>query len=111
METMTIIKTTSRANGRIEKYVEHFSLLKSILIDVSRKTGIKIELLQSKSREREVVDARFVYFRRAKEIGRFSLARIGREVNKDHATVLHGIYEAKETKPVIELYKRCYEKS
>jgi len=62
METMTIIKTTSRANGRIEKYVEHFSLLKSILIDVSRKTGIKIELLQSKSREREVVDARFCIF-------------------------------------------------
>lgn len=49
------------------------------------------EQLDIRNRKREVVYARAVYFKLCKEHTRNSLARIGRSVGKDHATVLHGI--------------------
>ena len=106
------IRQTNKALGKIEQYkkYEHYNFLMEILRDVSKKTGVSMELLQSKSRDREITDARFIYFRRAKERTKYSLKRIGMEVNRDHATVLHGIKEANETDQVIELYKKCYEK-
>jgi hypothetical protein len=79
-----------------------------VLMEVSVKLDISIEELTSKTRKREVVDARFVYFRRAKEVTKASLAAIGRPVKKDHASVLHGIKEAKRTSNVIDLYNECY---
>jgi hypothetical protein len=61
-----------------------------------RKLGIQPEqAIVSKTRKREVVEARHLYFWFALEIGRkyqknWSLALIGMIVRKDHATVLHG---------------------
>lgn len=82
--------------------------LPHILHQVSKMTGISIEELKSKSRKREVVDARFVYYRRAKEKTRHSLIEIGKLVHRDHTTVLHGIKEANKTREVQKLYKRCF---
>jgi len=81
-----------------------------ILQEVSKKTGIPIERLKEKTRKREIVDARFIYFRRAKEIlgSKISLASMGLEVNRDHTTVMHGIKEATETKQVVEQYNQYY---
>jgi chromosomal replication initiation ATPase DnaA len=91
--------------GGTEKYQ---NTLESILKDISDKTKISIEKLLDKTRKREVCDARFVFYRRAKRCTKKSLARIGEFVGKDHATVLHGIREAENTKQVVELYDRCF---
>lgn len=80
----------------------------AVLADLCSRTATTPEMLRSKSRKRELVDLRFVYYRRAKEITTASLAAIGREVNRDHATVLHGVEEAHDVRAVQELYDRCY---
>jgi hypothetical protein len=82
-----------------------------VLHEVAQKTGFSVETLKGKTRKREIVDARYVYFRRAKEMTKASLAMIGSYVGKDHATVMHGIKEAMETKQVLDLYRSIYVKS
>ena len=82
--------------------------LDGILHQVSEKTGIPVSRLKNCERKREVVDARFVYFRRAKEKTRHSLIEIGKLVHKDHSTVLHGIREANKTREIQTLYKKCF---
>ena len=113
METMTVIKTTSRANGQIEKYKysSPYPFLDSILQDVCHRTGISLLLIKSRLRKRNIADARCVYFLRARKLTKSTLESIGELVNRDHATVLHGIAEANKVKEIQELYKRCYEKS
>ena len=81
----------------------------SILEEVSEKTGIPIDELKARTRKREIVDARFIYFRRTSEILKAtSLERIGREVNRGHCDVIHGIREAKETRELIMKYNLYY---
>ena len=79
-----------------------------ILRDVSRRTGFTLEQLSSKTRQREIVDARFVYYRRCREVSKASLASIGLPIGKDHASVHHGIREAYNTQNVVKLYEQCY---
>lgn len=79
-----------------------------VLSDVCKLTGFTIEQLRGKTRLREIVDARFVYFRRAKEVTRASFASIGLLLGKDHATVMHGVKEANSTQAVVDLYNKCY---
>ena len=85
--------------------------LKSVLKDVSKKTGISLDALRSKMRMRGIVDARYVYYRRAKELTKkkYSHAKIGSLVNKDHATVTSGLKHAYNTREVIELYNKCFD--
>jgi len=85
-----------------------YSTPMQILIEVCMKTNMSIDQMRSKTRKRGIVDARFVYFRRARERTKASLAMIGREVNRDHASVLHGVTEAHNTIQVVELYNKCY---
>ena len=92
-------------SGESEKYHNN---LESILNDVSDRMKIPMDELQGKTRKREVVDARFVFYRRAKRCTKASLSRIGMAVGKHHATVLHGIREAENTRQVVDLYKRLY---
>jgi hypothetical protein len=82
-----------------------------ILFDVCKRTGFTLEELKGKCRKRELVDARFIYFRRAKEKTKASLSSIGKEVNKDHATVLHGINEASTCPELVKQYERYYGKT
>ena len=69
-----------------------------------------------KSRLRPLVEARFMYFLLCKEFSdEKTLSKIGKSLNKDHATVLHGIKtlnnlmlsDAKIYKVYIELYDLC----
>ena len=58
------------------------------------KEAVEIQIdeqLNNKTRKREMVYARAVYFKLCKQHTRASLSRIGKSVEKDHATVLHGI--------------------
>lgn len=89
---------------------EHVNIT-AILYEVSSKTGFTIEELQSRTRNRDIVDARFVYFRRAKEKTKSTFKAIGYLVGKDHASVMHGIREAYENNAVVKLYERCYGKT
>lgn len=63
-------------------------ILKLLKEEIEFKTEID---LSSKSRRRENVYARSLYFKICKKVTNCSLASIGRTVNRDHATVLHGI--------------------
>tara|TARA_B100001057_G_scaffold20991_2_gene19431 strand:- start:1171 stop:1569 length:399 start_codon:yes stop_codon:yes gene_type:complete len=60
----------------IQKYVnEHFKL------DITKKTRIK-----------NYVEARYIYFKLCQDFGETrTLSSIGQSINKDHATVLHGL--------------------
>lgn len=85
--------------------------LPHILHQVSKMTGISIEELKSRSRKRDVADARFVYYRHARATTKETLNRIGQLVKRDHSGVVHGIREAQKVKEVKELYKRCFHKT
>ena len=80
----------------------------TVLMDVCRRTGITPEQVMSKTRKREIVDARQIYFRRCRELTKASLSEIGSVVYRDHATVLHGEKEAKNTNALVKLYDKCY---
>lgn len=82
-----------------------------ILQRVSRETDISIEALKSKSRVREISDARKVYFRACREFTKASLANIGSLVNRDHATVMHGERVAREIPEIDKLYNKIYGKT
>jgi hypothetical protein len=63
--------------------------LKDIVKD---NTGIDVN---RKTRLREVVEARNIYFHLCRNNTTKSLAEIGKSVQKDHATVLHGLKQIK----------------
>ena len=49
--------------------------------------------LDNKSRERKYVYARAIYYYVCRKYSNYNLAQIGKSLNKNHATVLHGIRE------------------
>ena len=91
----------------VDLYISPFEILK----DVSIRMGIPIEKLKSKTRKREIVDARYIYFRRAKEITKASTTKIGEYVNRHHATVIHGIKETFNVPDLIKKYESIYGKT
>lgn len=62
----------------------------NLLSDVSNRTRIPIEQMKARTRKGEVVKARFYYFTLCRHTTTATLKQIGSQVNKDHATVLHG---------------------
>jgi chromosomal replication initiation ATPase DnaA len=53
---------------------------------------LDLEDISIKNRTREMSQARFIYFKLAKKYCRYaSLSKIGRVVNRDHATVINGL--------------------
>ena len=87
---------------------EMFFTPEFILRDVCSRANISIEAISTKSRKREIVDTRYVYYRRCRELTRASFKEIGKLVLRDHATVMHGTGEAESTRAVIDLYNRLY---
>lgn len=63
---------------------------KNILKMVEDK--LQIPNLKIKDRSRDIYQARFIYFKLARRYCKYaSLSRIGKEVNRDHATVINGL--------------------
>ena len=87
-----------------EKYA---NTLPGILKEVSEKTGFSLDILKSKSRKRELVDARFVYFIRATEHTKEKPGKIAMLVKRDHACVWHGLKQA-DVKEIQVLYHKCF---
>jgi chromosomal replication initiator protein len=85
--------TLELARQMIDKLVKHTS--REITIDYIQKIvcdyyRIPIDLMQSKTRKREIVQARQVSMFFSKSMTKSSLASIGAQIGgKDHATVLH----------------------
>lgn len=68
-----------------------------ILQEIKHLVEKELQLnLDYKTRKREYVFARAVYYRLCHEFTKCSLTAIGKEVNKDHATVIHGLKIFKE---------------
>lgn len=84
---------------------------REILRDVARKTGISVEMIQGKSRKREIIEARHIYCARAKRKTKASLARIGAEISRDHATVLHAVSNVAGIKELNKKYESLYGKT
>jgi chromosomal replication initiator protein len=85
--------TIELAKAMIDKFVRNTS--REISIDYIQKVvcdyfDMPIDLLKSKTRKREIVQARQLTMYFAKQLTKSSLASIGAQCgNKDHATVLH----------------------
>ena len=63
-------------------------MIQQIIQDVSDETGID---LYEKTRQRENVYARSVAFKLARDLTLLPLQKIGKALNKNHATVLHAL--------------------
>ncbi|MCF0211981.1 MAG: chromosomal replication initiator protein DnaA [Bacteroidales bacterium] len=85
--------TLELAQQMVDKFVK--STTREITIDVIQKTvcdslGVPVDSILSKTRKREIVQARQITMYFAKKLTNASLAVIGQQCgNKDHATVLH----------------------
>jgi hypothetical protein len=60
---------------------------------VESETGAKINV---RSRRRELVEARHIYCLILKKHSRYTLDAIGKEIDRDHTSVLHSLRRAKE---------------
>lgn len=93
----------THVNGDDNNFINNGELY-NVLRIVAKKSRIPIEELLFGNRKREIVEARQIYFKRAKEITKNTLAIIGELVGKDHATVLHGIKIVNNVKYLTERY-------
>ena len=72
--------------------------------------------LSTKSREREVVELRFIAFKLTRTLTRHSLSKIGAIYNRDHATVMHGVRQFESLEDQVffkqskDLYDKCLKK-
>ncbi len=85
--------------------------LADVLQEVSNLEEIPLEVLKSETRRQDVADARFIAWRRIKEIfgDTVSYAKIGAETGgKDHATVMYGIKQAKQVRELTQKYEQYY---
>lgn len=74
-----------------KKIISEISKLQ-ILEIISEECEVTVEQILSKTRKREVVDARYIYFAALKLKFNLSLENIGRMVgNRDHSTVMNGL--------------------
>jgi hypothetical protein len=78
--------------------------LENILLDISNREHMPIELLKSSDRRRELCEARQLYCKRARAITGMSLAQIGKHINRDHTTVMNGITQVDNIRELRERY-------
>lgn len=67
------------------------NILEKIFDICEKKTGFMPRSANTNLRFREMVLARNLYFKLARQYTSFSLTQIGIIVNRDHSTVLHGL--------------------
>jgi len=58
---------------------------------IEKQTGISYQSMQGKTRKRDVVEARHLFFALATTHGNNSHEVIGEKINRDHSTVSFGI--------------------
>jgi hypothetical protein len=93
---------------RLETYKEYIRTLEDILKEVAIKRNIQVRDLKGPSKRRELVDTRYIFFRRAKKCTEATLGMIGQTVDRDHSTVLHGLREMEQVRELQILYRTHY---
>ena len=63
----------------------------SIISEISRITGIKIDVIMGVSREKRIISARFAAFYVLNKLYNVSFSDIGRVFNLNHSAIIHGI--------------------
>ena len=81
--------------------------LRQIIQPILQKFEVSEEEVLSTTRKRHIAYCRFACMKAVRENTFLSLLEIGRQFNRDHSTVMHGISEAEylETDPT---YKRMF---
>lgn len=93
---------------KASKTENDFKLLEAILKEVSDVTGISLPDMKSRSRKREVAEARQFYFKRARVFTTAGSGLIGSLVGRDHATTLYGIKVVDNVREVRSKYEKLF---
>ena len=72
-----------------------FPRLRQVVDAICYMNDIELHELMSNRREKRIVDARFIYYWIATKCCDKSYSEIGRFINKDHSTVMHGFKKTK----------------
>ncbi len=79
------------------------------LIKIERYVNISLGInINQNTRKRPIVDGRFLFFAIARKSTKLSLDKIGKHLNKDHATALHGINMFKDVLILNKRYNALY---
>jgi hypothetical protein len=86
--------------------------MKKSLKDIRKAVEIasNIKDISVKTRKRNYIDARMIYYQISKEFTDYGTTIIGMEVDKDHATVMNGLNQFKKIKyipDIKDLYDKC----
>jgi len=76
--------------------------------EIEKFTGITKEELQSKTRLREVVDARIMYAYIMKSKTLLTLMKIGQQINRDHSCVIHYLRQFKNLQKTDKQFNLTY---
>lgn len=77
--------------------------------EICRRYNLDWSVIEGRSRIRKVVDARRLYCGVLRNIFRLTFQEIGDILNKNHATILHGITQHDTFVRILKSYKRNYE--
>lgn len=77
--------------------------------EVCSRYGLEWGVILSRSRVREVVDARRLYSGILRNVFRLTFQEIGDILNKNHATILHNINQHDTFVRILKSYKKNYE--
>lgn len=81
-------------------------MINKIKLLINDELGVDID---DTSRKRSVVEARALYYTILKNTTNLTLSKIGKLVNKDHATVLHGIKNLQDWMNQNQYLKNAYD--
>jgi len=73
-----------------------FPRLRQVVDAICHTNNIELHELMSNRREQRIVNARFIYYWIATKHCDKSYGEIGRFINKDHSTVMHGFKKTKD---------------
>jgi len=77
--------------------------------EVCSRYGLEWSVILSRSRVREVVDARRLYSGILRNIFRLTYHEIGHILNKNHATIIHNMTQHDTFVRILKSYKKNYE--
>lgn len=93
---MNLIELVKRRINLNQNMID--SDLDNLLKLACNEMSVNVEIVDTKCRKRELVDARFIYFYLAKILTNKPLNTIGAVVKRDHSTVIHGLKEVENLK-------------
>ena len=80
--------------------------LKRIEVYVNKSLDI---VINTNNRKQDIVDGRFLFSALARKCTELSLSKIGKYLNKDHATIIHGITQFNNVLVLDEKFKGLYD--